>query len=117
MKMPFGKYKGEDMEILLFNFPVGKKYPYYGLWIVKNNILKGNTLEEFKRLLKKYRMNTNTYINHCEKKIERYRDYVRARAIEYNQSRSKFYNTSRDKFSWMEYNDDYAYHCGDYPDF
>lgn len=117
MKMPFGKYKGEDMEILFFNFPVGTKYPYYGLWVVKNNILKGHTLQEFKRLQEKYGMNTNKYIKYCKEEIIRYRDYVRARAIEYSQSRSKFCNSSRDKFSWMGYDDDYAYHSGNYPDF
>lgn len=113
MKIPFGKYKDKDMEILFFNFPVGKKYPYYGLWVAKNDILKGHTLQEFKRLQEKYGMDTSEYIKHCEKGIARYREYVRAKAIENSQS----YRLNRDKFSWMKYNDDYAYHCGDYPDY
>lgn len=113
MLMPFGKYKGVDMEILFFNFPVGTKYPYYGLWVVENAILKGHTLQEFKRLREKYGMTTEKYIKHCKEEIRRYRDYVRARAIECSES----YRCHRDKFSWMEYNDDYAYHSGNYPDY
>lgn len=113
MNMTFGKYKGKDIEVLFFNFPVGTKYPYYGLWVIKNNILKGNTLEEFKRLLKKHEMDTNKYIEHCEWGITMYRNYVRNKAIENIQS----YRSYRDKFSWMKYNDDYAYHSGDYPDY
>ena len=117
MKMPFGKYKGEDIETLFFNFPVGTKYPYYGLWVVENNILKGDVLKEFERLLKEYNINIKKYKIHCEKGIEEYRNSKREKAKEYNSHAPIYWSTTGNKYKYTSYNDDYAYHSGGYPDY
>lgn len=98
--IPFGKYKGEDIEDFFFDLPIVSKAPYYIKWLLDNNIMQGEFKKNFLLALSKRNLSLQQYKEQINNLIEAYRDYKRAKAKECynNRSYSRYSDSYEDAF-------------------
>lgn len=108
--IPFGKYKGEDLEEFFFDLALVSKRPYYIKWLLDNNIIQGKFERDFLLALARRDLSLFEYKKQIANLIEAYRDYKRDKAKEYR-------NTNCSKRYSSNYEDAFYGHGTDYPEY
>ena len=110
--IPFGKYKGEDIEDFFFDLaPVSRKASYIK-WLLDNNVMQGVFKESFMRALKKEGLTLSEYKEQIENLTQAYKEFHWRRAREERTLRPR---CSKKEYSG-DYDDSFYGYATDYPE-
>lgn len=111
--IPFGKYKGEDINNFFFDLaPVCRKASYIK-WLLDNNVMKGAFKESFMTALKKNDLTLPKYKEQVENLVQAYKEFYWRKAREDRESRSCY---SKKEYSG-DYDDSFYGYATDYPEY
>ena len=111
--IPFGKYKGKNIEDFFFDLaPVSKKSSYIK-WLLDNDVMKGAFKESFMIALKKNGLTLSKYREQIENLVQAYKEFCWRKAREERESRPRY---SKREFSG-DYDDSFYGHATDYPEY
>lgn len=111
--IPFGKYKGEDINNYFFDLaPVSRKASYIK-WLLDNDVMKGAFKESFMTALKKNNLTLSEYKEQVENLVQAYKEFCWRKARENRETRPRC--SKKDYLG--DYDDSFYGHATDYPEY
>lgn len=111
--IPFGKYKGKNIEDFFFDLAPVSREASYIKWLLDNDIMKGALKESFTIALKRNGLTLSEYKEQIENLTQAYKEFCWRRAREERELRSRY---SKKRYSG-DYEDSFYGHATDYPEY